>query len=67
MSETTVAAVEVDEITPDQGRELLEERAQRGFGMTLDDFAEAFEKGHFSTDGENTAAEELAFLLPLAR
>lgn len=67
MSRTTIATVEVEEITPNQGRELLEERAQRDFGMTLDEFADAFERGHFSGEGENAAAEELAFLLPLAR
>jgi hypothetical protein len=67
MSRTTIADVEVEEITPSQGRELLEERAQRSFGMTLDEFAAAFERGDFSGEGENAAAEELAFMLPLAR
>jgi hypothetical protein len=66
MSRTTVAAVEVEEITASQGRELLEQRAQREFGMSLDEFADAFKRGQFSGEAENTAAEELAFLLPLA-
>jgi hypothetical protein len=67
MSRTTIAAVEVEKISPNQGRELLEQRAQSEFGMTLDEFADAFERGYFSGEDENTAAEELAFLLPLAR
>jgi hypothetical protein len=67
MSKATVAAVEVEDFTPQQARARLEERAVREFDMTLDEFADAFERGYFSTEGENTAAEELAFLLPLAR
>jgi hypothetical protein len=67
MSEVTIAGVEIEELTPEQAREHLEARAQREFGMALDEFADCFERGHFSTEGENTAAEEFAFLLPLAR
>lgn len=67
VSEATVAAVEIDELTPDQARAHLEARAQREFDMTLDEFADSFERGYFSGEGEDTAAEELAFLLPLAR
>ena len=66
MSEATVA-VELDEVTPAEGRRMLEERAEREFRMTLDEFAGAFKAGQFSGEGENMAAEELAFLLPLAR
>jgi hypothetical protein len=67
VSEATIATVEIEEFTPDQAREHLEARAQREFGMTLDEFVDCFERGYFSTEGENTAAEELAFLLPFAR
>lgn len=66
MSETTVAAVEFEELSPEQMRVHLEARAAREFDMTLDEFVDCFERGYFSGDGENTAAEELAFLLPLA-
>lgn len=67
MSEATVTGVETEEITVEQGRRLLEARAQREFGMSLDEFVAAFDAGRFSGEEEDTAAEELAFLLPLAR
>lgn len=61
-----VDGVAFEEIGPEQGRRMLEEEAQRRFGMALVEFVAAWETGCFAEGPEDTSAEELAFLLPLA-
>lgn len=67
MSRTlTGGAVEVQELNAEQGRELLERRAQETFGTNWDDFLEAYKSGAFIDTDRARLAEELAFLAPFA-
>ena len=61
-----VDGVAFEAVTAEQGRVLLEAEAQARFGMSLADFLDAWRAGRFAEGPEDTAAEELAFLLPLA-
>ena len=56
---TTVASSTVQEMTREEFRRLLEQRAQREFGMSLDAFLKAFKAG---TVRESSGAVELALL-----
>lgn len=69
MSEATVAGgeVEVDEMTSEQGREMLEHASRDKFDMSWDDFFEAYQAGRFVGSNVARVAEELAFLAPFAR
>ncbi len=68
VSGTTVAddGVEVEEVSPEQGRQMLEEAAQATFGMTWSDFYAAYRSGAFVDTERARAAEQLAFLVPFA-
>lgn len=68
MSGTTVAgdAVEVEELSPEQGRQMLEEAAEATFGMTWLDFHAAYQSGAYVDTDQARAAEQLAFLAPFA-
>ncbi len=69
VSSPTVAsseAVEVEEMTAEQGRQMLEDAAQREFGMSWPDFYAAYCAGGFTGTDRARAAEELAFLAPFA-
>jgi hypothetical protein len=69
MSDTTVAGgeVEVDEMTRDQGRDMLERTAREKFDMSWDEFYAAYQSGRFVGSNVARVAEELAFLAPFAR
>lgn len=68
MSNTTVAggSVEVEELSAEQGRRMLEDVAQREFGTSWAEFLAAYEAGAFVGTDRARAAEELAFLAPFA-
>jgi len=59
-------AVEVEELTPEQGRSMLEEAAQDRFGTSWDEFYRAYQSGAFAGTDRARLAEELAFLAPFA-
>ncbi len=68
LSGTTVAgeAVEVEEMTAEQGRQMVEQAAQERFGMTWPEFLAAYRDSAFVGTDRARAAEELAFLAPFA-
>ncbi len=65
---TTVAAdaVEVEELSPEQGRQMLEDAADATFGMTWSEFYTAYQSGAYVGTDQARAAEQLAFLAPFA-
>lgn len=63
---TRDASVEVEELTPEQGRAMLEDAARDRFGSSWDDFLEAYSAGAFTGTERARDAEELAFLAPFA-
>lgn len=69
MSEMIVdgGAVQVEELTSEQGRDMLEEAARSRFGTSWDEFYRAYRSGAFAGTDDACAAEELAFLAPFAR
>ncbi len=68
MSGTIVdgGAVEVEELTLEQGRGMLEDAAQDRFGISWDEFYRAYQAGAFIGTERARVAEELAFLAPFA-
>jgi hypothetical protein len=69
MSGTTVtdgAAVEVEELTVEQGRAMLEATAQDRFGVSWDEFFRSYQGGEYVGTERAREAEELAFLAPFA-
>lgn len=67
MPDTTVdSTVEIEEMTAEQAREMLERSAQERFGTTWDEFYSAYRAGDFVSTDRARTAEELAFLAPFA-
>ncbi len=56
--------VEVAEASPEEGRELLDQAAQRLLGMSGDDFRRAWDAGEFDAEPERLGVAEVAMLLP---
>jgi hypothetical protein len=55
----------VQELTPAQGRALLDERSQLFFRVGIDEFAQGWRAGRYGAVDENPEALELALLLPM--
>lgn len=68
MSRTTVASdsVVVEEMTAEEGREMVERAAQERFGLSWDEFYAAYRAGQFVGTEQARPAEELAFLARFA-
>ncbi len=62
-----MATTETDnirELSPEQGRELVDKEARRRLGMSGDEFIAAWKEGRFAGP-ERTDVMEVAMLLPL--
>jgi hypothetical protein len=59
----TDAAAEVDELTPEQQRALLESEARRNLNMSADEFAARWKAGEFR-DNDDPKVTQVAMLLP---
>lgn len=59
-------SVTVEECTPEQGQQMLEDAAQAGFSLSWADFFAAYKAGEYQGTDAARAAEELAFLAPFA-
>jgi hypothetical protein len=57
------AAADVDELTPQQTRDLLEREAQRLLSMSADDFATKWRAGEFKAN-DDPKVTQVAMLLP---
>ncbi len=57
---------QVEEMTFEQGRQMLEEAARREFGLSWADFHAAYCAGKFADTDRMHAAGFLAFLAPFA-
>lgn len=67
MADTTVDnTVEIEEMTSDQARAMLEQNAHQRFGTSWEDFYGAYSAGDFVGTDRARDAEELAFLAPFA-
>lgn len=69
VSEMTIAseAVEVEEMTAEQGQQMLERASAEKFKMTWSEFYGEYQRGGFVGTPRARDAEELAFLAPFAR
>ncbi|MGD9892753.1 MAG: hypothetical protein AB7R89_26550 [Dehalococcoidia bacterium] len=56
---------QMQELTPDQSRMLLEERVQRRLGIDLPEFIRRWHTGFYDDPDDNPDALELAVLLPI--
>lgn len=54
------------ELTPEQGRELLDRQAHKLLGISGSEFASAWERGEFDDDPDRPEVMRLVMLLPLA-
>lgn len=63
---TGQTAVEIEELTEQQARDLAERAAQDAFGLSWDDFFRAYTAGEYVGSPRAREAEHLAFLAPLA-
>lgn len=67
MADTTVDnTVEIEEMTPEQARVMLEVSARERFGTPWEDFYGAYAAGAFVGTDRARDAEDLAFLAPFA-
>jgi hypothetical protein len=57
----------VRELTPDEGRALLDQAARQYLAMSADEFIQAWEAGQFDDDPDRPDVMYVAMLLPLAR
>jgi hypothetical protein len=62
LNTTATDSVEIQEITTEQGSEMLEKAAYERFGMCWTDFFAAYSEGVFRDTEQARDAEELAFL-----
>ncbi len=56
----------VEEVTPEEGRELLDVAARQHLGMSREEFIEAWDTGLF-TDPDTLSVQRVAMLLPFGR
>jgi len=59
----TDAAAEVDELTPQQNRDLFDREARRLLGMSAEEFAAKWHAGEFR-DNDDPKVTRVAMLLP---
>jgi len=58
--------VGVEELTPDEGRALLDAEARKNLNMSRAEFIRAWDAGHFA-DQDTLAVHRVAMLLPFGR
>lgn len=61
-----VQACDVEEISLDRGRIMLDEAARQYLNMSADEFIAAWDEGRF-TDPDSLRVQQVAVLLPFAR
>lgn len=59
--------VTVDEVTPEEGRELFKRACQRELGVTAEEFMAAHLAGEFPAEWSVQAIQRVEFLIPFAR
>mgnify|MGYP001565495933 CR=1 FL=1 len=57
---------DVDEVTEEQGREILDRAAHEALGISGDEFLARFDRG-FYDDSDDPAVAGVAMLIPFAR
>ncbi len=62
---TTKTDTEIREMTPEQGRQLLDDKARQYLGISGEEFRTAWESGRLDPDA-NPNVMRVAMLLPLA-
>ena len=60
------ASYEIEEISLEEGRRLLDEAARRTLNMTAEEFIVAWDEGRFA-DPDSLRVQQVAVLLPFAR
>ena len=69
MSESTIVAeanvaVDIDEATPEEGRQILDRAARRLLNMSGDEFLLRWHRGEFSNESEQRDVSGVALLIP---
>lgn len=64
---TSPLASEVQECTPEEGREMLEAAAQRHLGMTAVEFLTSWDSGEFADNPDRPEVIKVAMLIPFGR
>jgi hypothetical protein len=68
MAESTVTTNgEIRELTPEEGRRLLDCEARRILGISGEEFIRAWDEGKFDEDPDQPGLMHVAMLLPFAR
>jgi hypothetical protein len=64
---TKMTSEHIRELTPEEGRALLDREARRYMGMSADEFIQAWESGKFADHPDQSDVMYVALLLPFAR
>ncbi len=67
MSEIVIDAVEVEELTQEQGQVLFDRESRKELGVSGDEFLAAYRAGALPQDWSPEALCRLELLLPMAR
>jgi hypothetical protein len=59
--------IDVHELTPEEGRELLDGMARSYLGMSGEEFVRAWDAGEFEDDPDRPGLMRVAMLVPLGR
>jgi hypothetical protein len=59
--------IDIHELTPEEGRELLDAMARRYLGISGEEFVHAWDAGEFEADPDRPGLMRVAMLLPLGR
>ena len=59
--------IDVEEVSPAQGREILDQAAQRYLNMSGEEFIAAWNAGKFDDDPDRPEVMRVVMLLPFAR
>jgi len=63
---TEEQASDIEEVSLDEGRRMLDDAARQHLNMSAEDFIEAWDEGRF-TDPDSLRVQQVAALLPFGR
>ncbi|MBA2309227.1 MAG: hypothetical protein H0W01_08010 [Pseudonocardiales bacterium] len=63
---TEEQACDIEEVSLDEGRRMLDDAARQHLNMSAEDFIEAWDEGRF-TDPDSLRVQQVAALLPFGR
>lgn len=60
------SAVSTEEVTPEEGRQILDEAARRWLGISGEDFLAAWRTGQYAESEDDPHVAKVALLIPFA-